>query len=204
MSGVSNIIEIIEAKTTKRVDEIIKNAEEQKQLILQQAQEKAKIIEEDITKKAERDYKAAISREKAGAKLKAKYQILESKESILKSILEEVSEKTLKVVKGKKYAAILTKLIVDAGEELDVESIELVFPKGQAAVIELPKIKKALEDKIGRKVSVSISKETVRASGGVIIRTVDGLKWVDNTFENRLERFNNDVRDRASKILFEE
>lgn len=204
MSGVTNIIEIIEAKTTKRVDEIIKSAEEQKKQLLQQAQEKAKTIEEDILKTAERDYDAAISREEAGAKLKAKYKILESKESILKSILEEVIEKTQKVVKGKKYSAILTKLIIDAGEELDEDKLELVFPKGQSASIELPKIKKALEDKIGRKISISISKETVRASGGVIIKTVDGLKWVDNTFESRLERFHNDIRDRASKILFEE
>jgi len=204
MSGVTNIIEIIETKTTKRVDEIIKTAEEQKQQILQQAKEKAKTIEADILKKAERDYDAAISREEAGAKLKAKYQILESKETILKSILEQVVEKTQKVVKGKKYAAILTKLIIDAGEELDEDDIELIFPKGQATTIELPTIKKDLESKIGRKVSIKISKETVRASGGVIIRTVDGLKWVDNTFENRLERFHNDIRDRASKILFEE
>ena len=86
MSGVTNIIEIIESKTAKRVDEILKKAEEQKQLVLQQAREKAKTIEESILKTAELEYSAALSREEAGAKLKAKYQVLESKESILKSM----------------------------------------------------------------------------------------------------------------------
>jgi len=204
MTGVATIIEIIESRTTERVEGIIKTAEEQKQLLLQQAKEKATTIEDDISKKTELEYNAALSRAQAGAKLKAKYQVLESKESMMKSILDEVSEKIQKVVKSKKYVSILTNLIVDAGMELDVDKLELVFPKGQASIIEAAVTKKALESKMGRKISVTISKETVRASGGVIIRTADGFRWIDNTFESRLERFHNNIRDRISAILFEE
>jgi vacuolar-type H+-ATPase subunit E/Vma4 len=50
---------------------------------------------------------------------------------------------------------------------------------------------------------VKISKDTVRSSGGVIVRAENGAKWIDNTFEARIERLESKVRDQVASILFE-
>lgn len=203
MSGIESIIDMIEEKTSEKVDRIVKQAEDQKTTLIKQAEEKAKGIEEKILKAADQEYDSSITRLTAGAKLKAKYQILEAKESILVEILEEVEKEIKKVVKTKKYKNILTQLIVDGGVALDVDKLELVFPKGQNELITPLSIAKEIGAKVGNKVSISISKDTVRSVGGVIIRTSDGKMLVDNTFESRLERFHSDIRDKISAIIFQ-
>jgi vacuolar-type H+-ATPase subunit E/Vma4 len=50
---------------------------------------------------------------------------------------------------------------------------------------------------------VTIAKDTVRASGGLIIRSSDGSKCVDNTFEARMERLTSRMRDEAARVLFQ-
>ncbi|MHA1638467.1 MAG: V-type ATP synthase subunit E [Candidatus Thorarchaeota archaeon] len=204
MSGLESIINMIDEKTSEKVDSILKQAEEQKKTLIKQAEEKAKGIEEKILKAADLEYEADIARRKAGAKLKSKYLILEAKENILVENLENVEKELKKVVKSKKYKAILTHLIVDGGVALNVDKLELVFPKGQDKLITLASIAKEIGAKTGRKVAVTISKDRVHSTGGVIIRTLDGKKFVDNTFESRLERFQNDIRDKVSAIVSQE
>ena len=87
---------------------------------------------------------------------------------------------------------------------MDVDEVEIVLPKGQEKVLDVSSVAKAISDDLGKKVKVSISKDTIRASGGIIIRNQDTTKWVDNTFEARLERLENKIRDEVSTILFEE
>ena len=203
MNGIDSILNMIDEKTSEKVHRIVKQAEEQKATLIKQAEEKAKGVEEKILKAANQQYDSDIAKQKAGVKLKSKYQILEAKENILVEILEEVEKETKKVVKSKKYNNILTNLIVDGGVALNVDKLELVFPKGQNKLITLTSIVKELEAKIGNKVSISVSKDTVRSSGGVIIKTLDGSKFVDNTFESRLERFHDAIRDKISAIIFQ-
>ncbi|MCK5240252.1 MAG: V-type ATP synthase subunit E, partial [Candidatus Thorarchaeota archaeon] len=61
-----------------------------------------------------------------------------------------------------------------------------------------------ISDSIGKKVTAKISKETIRSTGGIIIRTQDGVRWVDNTFEARMERLEKKIRDEIVSILFTE
>ena len=107
-----------------------------------------------------------------------------------------------KKAKSKSYIDVLTKLAVAGAVALEVEKIELVLPKGQEDLIDTAAVAKQASKETGLKVSVIISKETVRASGGVIVRTLDGKKWVDNTFEARMDRMHNQIRDRISSELF--
>ena len=50
---------------------------------------------------------------------------------------------------------------------------------------------------------MKILKDTIRSMGGVLVRTADGTKWVDNTFDARLERMSSAIRDKIASILFE-
>ncbi len=204
MDGLDTIISMIDEKTSEKVDRILKQAEDQKAELIRKAEEKAKGIEEKILKAADLEYAANIAKQQASAKLKAKYLVLEAKENILTENLESVDKELEKVIKSKKYKAILTQLIVDGGVALNVDKLELVLPKGQDKQITLASIEKEIEAKLGHKVAITISKDSVRSKGGAIIRTLDKKMAVDNTFESRLERFQNHIRDKASAIIFQE
>ncbi|MHA2213982.1 MAG: V-type ATP synthase subunit E family protein, partial [Candidatus Thorarchaeota archaeon] len=102
----------------------------------------------------------------------------------------------------KKYADVLAGLAVDGGVSLNIAKIELIFPSGQKTNLTPASISKKISEQTGQKTTVTLSKETVRSIGGVLIRSDDGAKWVDNTFEARLERLDNKIRDVISRMLF--
>jgi len=202
MSGIENIIEIINAKTEAKEQEIIKEAERHKRLKIEEVQRRAKDAAEIITKKAEQQAKTELSKYMAGAKLKAKYQMLDTKEALIKDVLLTVRARMEEIVEKAEYKKILSNLIIDGSSALNEEKLELIFPKNHASKVEIAEIEKAVSKKVGKKVNFTVSKDNVRSKGGVIIKALDGTRWVDNTFEARIERLENKVRDTISEILF--
>ena len=203
MSGITNIIDIINNKTAKQEKEIISEAEKFKQTKLDEAKRRADEAAAAITKKAELEANSEVSKYEASAKLKSKYKLLEAKDKLITEVLESTQKKLEDVVGKAEYKKILERLIVDGCVSLGVDSVDLIFPAKHASKVETAPIEK-LVAKEGVKVKISVSKDTIRSVGGVIIRTKDGTKWVDNTFEARLERFENKARDTISDILFKE
>ena len=203
MSGISNIIEITNAKTAEREQEIIKEAERHKRLKLEEAQRRAKDSADVISKKAELQIKSELAKYEASAKLKSKYKMLDAKEALIKEVLQKATDKLESIVSKAEYKKVLSNLIIDGSIALNEEKLELILPKSHSSKIELSELEKAVSKQTGKKIIFILSKETVRSKGGVIIRTSDGTRWVDNTFEARLERLENEVRDTIAGILFE-
>ena len=203
MTGISNIIDIINAKTAEREKEIISEAERHKKIKLEEAKRRADEKASAITKKAELQTKSELLKYKASAKLKSKYRMLEAKDALINDVLTTVEKQMENIVGKAEYKKVLARLIVDGCKALSEEKLELIFPKGHSSYVDIAEVKKAIAKEIGKKTKLTISKETKRSKGGVIIKTLDNRRWVDNTFEARLERFENIVRDTISKILFE-
>ncbi|MCJ7817651.1 MAG: V-type ATP synthase subunit E family protein [Candidatus Thorarchaeota archaeon] len=202
MSGISNIIEIINAKTAEKEKEIIEEAERQKKLKLEEARRKADETASSITKKAELQATSELAKYQASAKLKGKYKMLESKDAIITEVLSATQEKIESIVGKADYKKILTRLIVDASMALKEDKLDLVLPKGHEKYLDIAEIESLVAKERGKKTKFTISKETIRSKGGVKIRTLDGTRWVDNTFESRLVRFENKARDTIASILF--
>ena len=202
MSGLTNIIEIINSKTAEKEKEILAEAETQKEQKLKDARSKAKEVTVSITSKAEIESNQEVSRYEASAKLKSKYQLLEAKETLIEDVLSSARRHLEDLVKKKAYEKTLEKLIVDAAASLEEAELEIVAPKGHAAHIDLKGVEAVVAKATGNKTKFSISKEEVRATGGVIVRNKDLTRRVENTFESRLERFEDEIRDTISSILF--
>ncbi len=203
MTGISNIIDIINAKTAEKEKEIISEAERHKKIKLEEATRRADEKASTITKKAELQTKSELSKYTASAKLKSKYRMLETKDVLINEVLTTVEKQMESIIGKAEYKKVLSRLIVDGCKTLSEDKLELIFPKGHASYVDIAEIEKVIAKEIGKKTKLTISKETKRSKGGVIIRTLDNRRWVDNTFEARLERFGNTVRDTISKILFE-
>ena len=202
MSGISNIIDIINTKTTEKENEIIQEAERHKRLKLEEAQRRGSEAAEAITKKAELQAKSELSRYEASAKLKSKYQLLNSKEALIKDVLNTTIQKLDSIVGKAEYKRVLAKLAIDGGIALHADTLELVLPKNHASYLDLAEIETAVSKETKKKTKMSISKENVRSKGGLIIRTPDSKRLVDNTFEARLERLENKARVEIASILF--
>ncbi|RDE13232.1 MAG: hypothetical protein C4K49_08895 [Candidatus Thorarchaeota archaeon] len=204
MTGVESIVQMIETKAAEKVDQMTKEAEEQRDLRLKDARQKAAAIAEDIRSKAEKELKSELAKHEASMKLKAKYLVLGTKEKAVKDVLESAVKVAKKEMEGKKCTDVLTRFAVEGGTALASQNLEIVFPEKQKATIDQSQVANAISKNLGQKVTVSVAKDTVRASGGLIVRSGDGSKWVDNTFEGRMERLTSRMRDEAARILFEE
>ncbi len=202
MSGIDNIIEMINAKTAEKEKEILGEAETHKTQKLSEAKKKAKDIADAITVKAEAESQAEVGRYEASAKLKAKYQLLEAKEALIEEILTS-AKKHLEDLPGKKtYTKTLERFVIDAATALEESDLDIVLPKGHSSHITVKAVEDAVSKSTGKKTKFSVSKDTVRATGGAIVRNKENTRWVDNTFEDRFERLESDIRDKISEILF--
>ncbi|MCK5265224.1 MAG: hypothetical protein KAR03_06415, partial [Candidatus Thorarchaeota archaeon] len=181
MSGITNIIEIINAKTVEKEQEIISEAEKHKKIKLEEAKRRADDKASSITKKADLQAKSEILKYEASAKLKSKYRMLEAKNELINDVLTAVEKQMESIVGKAEYKKILTRLIVDGCKAISAEKLELIFPKSHASYVDIAEIEKTVAKEIGKKTKLTISKETKRSKGGVIIRTLDNVKWVDNT-----------------------
>ncbi|MHA2187555.1 MAG: V-type ATP synthase subunit E [Candidatus Thorarchaeota archaeon] len=202
MDGLEQIVDMIQKRAGEKEKLILKEAEKEKKARLDVAKQKADAIRKELIEKAEQEAKAEKARHEANTKLKAKYRLLEAKENLLTSTLNTAYEKVKAKSKGKAYADILLRLAVEAGITLGEKDLELVLPKGQGNIITPAQVGAAISKETGQKTTVKVAKDTLRASGGAVMRITEGSKWVDNTFEARIERQEITVRDKASEILF--
>ena len=204
MSGITSIIDIINAKTTEKEREILEDAQEQKKLKIEEAKRKAKEAADVITNKAELQAKSEMSRYEASAKLKSKYRMLQSKEQLIEDVLMTATQKLDDIVGKAEYKKVLTKLAIDGGIALHGDTLELKLPKNHATYIDVAEIEKSITKETGNKTKITISKDSIKSKGGLIITTPDAKKLVENTFEARLERLEDRIRERIASILFED
>ncbi|MFW9809344.1 MAG: V-type ATP synthase subunit E [Candidatus Thorarchaeota archaeon] len=202
MSGINNIIEMINTKTSDKEKEILAEAEKQKEQKLSEARGRAKTKADAIIAKAEAESKAEVARYEASAKLQSKYKLLEAKEALIEEILSSAKKHLEDIVGKKAYEKVLERLVIDAASALEESNLEIVLPKGHSSHITIKTIEDTVSKNTGEKTKISISKDTIRATGGAIVRNTENTRWVDNTFEARFERLESAIRDKISEILF--
>jgi len=176
MSGIKNIIEIINSKTAEKEEEIISEAEKHKQIKLKEVKRRADESASAITKKAELQAESEITKYEASAKLKSKYRMLEAKDALINEVLTSVQEQMESIIGKAEYKKVLARLIVHGCKSLSQDKLEVILPKSHASHVDIEAVEKTVAKETGKKTKISISKETIRSKGGVIIRTMDKTK----------------------------
>ena len=203
MSGVQSIIEMIEARVTEKVDTIVGDARKLSETKLLDAKKKGKAKRAAMMVEAEIQSRADTVKRDANARLAARHRILEAKEALITEVLELAIESLKKKHKTKGYADMMVNLAIEGGSALAVEEVELILPRGQSPRLDLTKISQEITKLTRIKTGVSLSKEQISSAGGVRVKSKDGRKWVDNTFEGRRDRMMSEMRKMISTILFE-
>ena len=188
--------------TKEKIETILQDAETQREKILSKARTQAEEKVKKTLKQAKIKFDTELLRYGANMTLKEKQRVLHKKEIMIKEVLDAAFEQIRKKTSLKQYKKILTRLAVDGILTLDAEEAVLVFSKGQQSIVTSNELTKLVKAKTKGNVKITISKETIDATGGVMIKSVDGKRWVNNTFENRFERLEREIRDETAKILF--
>jgi len=195
--------------------EILADAERQAERLDRQAQREADRIKEEAREKAEREAErtrrrarrraaqessraeALIEQEAAGVRRRARQQILED--------IRDRAVETLCGLPGTNgHDEVLVELGVRAIVAMEGESFELVLREedrdrfdGELA----GRLSKAVEQRLGREVEITVSEESLDGSGGLLVRDDAGRQVADQTFEGRMERLWEPIRQELIERL---
>ncbi len=200
--NVDKIIAKILEDAKAQGSEITARAQEEAARIIQEAREKAKLIEEAALKDAARDAEQEKRRIMADATIKARKLKLAAREEVISEAFRRAEEELNNIAGSGKYPEILEKLAVQACVEIGGGELEILVREEDRDMIQksLPKIEEAAK-KAGISARLSVAKDAIN-SPGIVMRTKDSKVEVSNTFESRYERMRPSLRLEAAKILF--
>lgn len=190
----NSLKEYIRSKSITESEEIVKKAEAQAESITKEYKEKAQRAYEEIIQEAKRNVAEYERREIAQLRARSSKMILDAKNDILKSALNELKETMYSLPANEKYDSILEKLLKEAIETLKEKEV-VVYSREEdmKKVAEMSeKLKKEL------KVDIILSDEPVKIIGGVIVSTKDKRIVVENTLENKFE----EMKEKFLSLLF--
>lgn len=200
------LLERIKTDLLREAEGIIENA---KREVAQHKEEAARKGREDAFKRKEELLKDAKSRAAtlrnkiiSEAKLRASAVRLEAVNKALDDIFKLVSEKLVEWSKTDRdrYRELLEKFIME-GSLMVSEAVVFVKKDDLDLGLDLDSLSKRIKDSLGVKVKLRYGDEPLKASGGVLIKSLDGKVIINNTFEALVERFKRRLYRHALELL---
>jgi len=134
---------------------------------------------------------------------KAGWMVLSEKERLITNVLDEAKSRLTAHAKTQKHIPELERMILDAGIALGGGELQILLNDRDSALsLNLNAISKAISKKTGNMTELELSKERIKASGGVIVKSADGKVVLDNTFEAMLKRRERELRLKIARVLF--
>ena len=165
------------------IQEIKSNAKAEVESIIKKANEEA----EEIIKKAEKEAKTTKGRILAMARRNANKYIIEAKEKLINECIEEI-KKELKKLPSRQYKKFIEKILKEAIKEMK-DGYILASRKE--------------DEEIAKKMGIEV-KGKIDAIGGVIIKSKDGSKEINSTFDALLERRRDEIRIKIAEKLWKQ
>jgi len=183
--ALEKLIQRIESDAENEANQIIEEARKEAEEIIREAKKKAEREAKEIEAKGEKG--AARLREKtlASARRKAREMEMQAKEEMIQECIEKAKEE-LKKLKGRKYEVAIKKFIEEGKRSL-----------GECVVVPSREQDIKIAEKMGIKVEGKVD-----SIGGVIIKSKDGSREIDNTFESIMERKIGELRIAIANELF--
>ncbi|HUT79872.1 MAG TPA: V-type ATP synthase subunit E family protein [Candidatus Bathyarchaeia archaeon] len=200
-------------RINQMIDDIISNAKEEANIILNDAKKQAKEIQQkgkDLADKEkqiilESRVKTIKEQEKqqiASLNLQARREILLKKEAEITKTFDLAKNELTNFNKKAEYDKILVSLIIEAGIAVDGGNLTVFLRKeDQNKIKDFTPIAKEVTKKTGNKCSLQLSKNTINTIGGVVLKTDDGSISINNTFEALLEQKYRIIRTNVANTL---
>jgi len=204
-----------ESERLKKIkSKIEKDAEERAKQIIEKAKIRAKEIEEEAISKAEKRADEIVRRgleeaerykrrKLAEAKLRARQRKTQAREQLIEQAFQKANEKLKELTASSEYKGILERLIQKAAIGIGGGELEVLVPKGHEKHLkDISSIAEKVRSETKNPTSIIVSKETIDAIGGCLVRKKDRSIFIDNTFESIMERNIKELRVKVAKVIF--
>ncbi|KAA0015061.1 hypothetical protein B6U81_02415 [Thermoplasmatales archaeon ex4484_30] len=185
--ALEELIHRIKEEAEKEIEEIIQRAEEEAKRIIEEEKEKGRKEAEKIEKQGKKEAERLKEKILASARRKAKAYIIQAKEEIINECFNEIANK-LRKMDGKSYEKFMEKKLKEAIKE--IEDGYIVSTRKE-------------DEKIAKKLGLEVKGKT-EGIGGVILKSRDGRKEMDLTFDFMLEKEREEIRIKIAEKLFGE
>ena len=187
--------EYVRSRANIDAEDILKDAKKRAEEIKKDYAVKAESHYNEIVEKAKRDAELLLRREVSQASAKCSKMLMDARNEILRSAVDELREKLNKITESKEYTDFLKRTLVEAIRILGEKKVVVKVRKKDKVLVK--KILTALEDEM-KDVEIKLSKEDAAIAGGVVVETEDSRMIIENTLENKFE----EIKERFSSALF--
>jgi V/A-type H+-transporting ATPase subunit E len=207
MTSPDVLVEALLSEAQEVAEKIIQDAKKTVQNTIEEQREKGKKRAREsailIEKKALNDSVIIKLRNTASAESKAKWLILEKKQTLIDSVLNQVKDELRTRIKRDEYNYILENFILEGGISIDESDLEVILSERDSTLpLDFNKLAEKIGKKTGKNTKITKSTKTIDAIGGAIIQTTDGKIVMNNTFDAILNNFESDIRFKIAQILF--
>ena len=184
--ALEKLLQRIESDAEKETNDIIEKARKEAEEIIREAKKKARKEAAEAEARGRKDAERLKEKMLASARRKAREMEIQAKEEAIQECLEKAKEELGKL-KGKKYEAVVKKFIEEGRKAL-----------GDCIVVPSREQDRKIAEKMGIE-----TEGNVKSIGGVIIRSRDGSREIDSTFESIMERKLGELRILIANELFQ-
>jgi vacuolar-type H+-ATPase subunit E/Vma4 len=202
----SRIKDEIEAKANTTAENVIKQAKEEAKEILKTAKDQSIKSKNDILLKSEREANNIKVQNISRKKLSLKMDFLEVREQVFDEIYIEARSKIQTYTNSDEYRTYLIELLEVSGNSIGGGKLNLQVRKEDKSVFSkdvISDITAKVANFTGQETHISLDKSDLKTLGGLMLVREDTKLFVDNTFEKRLERSNDDIRIQLSDLISE-
>lgn len=187
--------EYVRSRANIDAEDILKDAKKRAEEIKKDYAVKAESHYNEIVEKAKRDAELLLRREVSQASAKCSKMLMDARNEILRSAVDELREKLNKITESKEYTDFLKRTLVEAIRILGEKKVVVKVRKKDKVLVK--KVLMALKDEM-KDVEIKLSKEDAAIAGGVVVETEDSRMIIENTLENKFE----EIKERFSSALF--
>ena len=187
--GLEEIVSAIRADAENKRAKGLSDAKMEAEKILSEATESSARIVSQGRSLAEREVQEEKLRSVAAARLGAKREILEERESVLQRYETQASQYLEEFSRSPNYKSFLLRIIEDGVSKI-----------GEDAVVHVNSKDKALLQ--GARLNVQISSTPINCKGGALINSKDEKRRVDNTIESLFKERKEELRLKLTEQIF--
>jgi vacuolar-type H+-ATPase subunit E/Vma4 len=202
LESVESLGTIVVNEARDKAEWNVKSAQETSKKILDEAVQKAKENYERIVQLGKQSGEKERQKILSTVEMEMKKLTLNSREALIDQAFDGALKKFEEFKKTKQYKDILLTQVISSIRELEGTAFVVDVHKGDSLKISADVLKQLEKDTKKKGIVVEI-REVDSDLGGVIVHEKNGKISVDNTFASILERKKNEMRVKASEILFE-
>lgn len=202
--ALSRFKEEIEKQAHEKASLVLTTGKEEASKILEAGKNEADKFKSEMIVKARSEANQLKIREVSRKKLSVKMDFLDTRDKVFDDILMEAKSGLQKYTKSKDYSGFLQRLLKDSARSMNGGDLIVHLRSEDKSLLSeeiLKNIGKEISAEAGLTTSISVSKNDLNTLGGLKVIRSDDRLFVDNTFEARLVRMEDEIRVSLANLI---